>query len=148
MHVTTEYYKFNLELKMYEVIIFAKKHTPSVIELHNYPHTVLTSPHPWNPHDVNFHRNARYFKVDVNQMHDISSVNCNVDYMLFNIGTIENKVINSVRISNANVKRNINSVNNNIPLQQQLENLLYIGTTDLCNNQLFSILDAIFQYFY
>ena len=45
MHITTKYYKFNLELKIQGVTIFAEIHIPTDVELHNCPHLILTSPH-------------------------------------------------------------------------------------------------------
>ena len=51
--------------------------------------------------------------------------------MLFDIETINSKIINSVIVSNVNVKHHISSINNNIPFERIPENTLDIGTNDI-----------------
>lgn len=69
--------------------------------------------------------NACSLEDEMNQMHDISLVNCHTNKILFNIGIIKNKIINSVQISNTNIKSNINFVNKNLPLQKKGKDVGY-----------------------
>ena len=131
MHITTKYYKFNLELKIQSVTIFAETHIPTDLELHNCPHLILTSPHGWNPHDINFNNSVRSSEQNINQLYDVNLVRCNTSDVLFNIGTINSKIINSVLVPNINIKYNISSINDNIPIERNPEK-----TSDICTNDI------------
>ena len=61
IHIITEDSSFNLELKMRGTTIFADTYTPSEKELHDCPHVIMSSPHEWNPHTVQFHSPARKY---------------------------------------------------------------------------------------
>ena len=78
-----------------------------------------------------------FFEQEIKKLHDIKYVRYNIDVSLFNIGTINNKIINSIVISSVNSKQSISYKNNNIPYQHNPEGILDIGTADVIILNLF-----------
>ena len=107
LYIMTENSDFNMELKMKGTVIFAETFTPSEKELHNCPHVVMSSPHEWNPHTVQFQSQARLFEDEMTQRYKISSTNLTEfknlhddENLIFNIGDFNNRLINSVKTTN------------------------------------------------
>ena len=153
MHIMTEDSNFNLELKMRGTTIFADTYTPSEKELHDCPHIVLSSSQEWNPHTVQFHSHARKFEDEMTQHYNISDVmrhnETHVDHddnILFNIGQINNKIINSAPIQHSVVQHssnlNISSLNKVNSLTNQEESTLQ-KNLDIGNNDI--LLPSVFQ---
>ena len=100
LHIMTENQEFNMELKIKEITIFADTFTPSDKELSSCPHIIMSSPHEWNPHDVQFHSQARQFEDKMTQRYKISAFQQaefnsfeSVKKFIFNIGDFNNRVI-------------------------------------------------------
>ena len=83
----------------------------------------MSSPRGWNRHTVRFYSHARIFEDDMRPHYNISDVLCynetQIDYednVLFNIGQINNKIINSAPIQHTVVHHssdlNISSLSN------------------------------------
>ena len=146
IHIMTEDSSFSLELKMRGTTIFADTYTPSEKELHDCPHVIMSSPHEWNPHTVQFHSHARKFEDEMTQHYNISDIlrynETQIDYednVLFNIGQINNKIINSAPIQHTVVHHssdlNISSLSkvDSLPkvAESNLKKDLDIGTNDI-----------------
>ena len=99
--------------------------------MNSCPRIILTSPYEWNPYDIKFNNSTRSFKHEINQLYDINSVRYKINDIIFNIRTINNEIRNSILVSNANVKQNISSINNNIPYEYEIEKTSDIGMNDL-----------------
>ena len=54
--------------------IFAETFTPSDKELNSCSHVIMSSPHEWNPHNVQFHSQARQFEDEMAQNYQISQL--------------------------------------------------------------------------
>ena len=54
LYIMTAEKDFNMELLIQGTTIFANTYTPSDVELNTFPHVVLSSPQPWDPHNVVF----------------------------------------------------------------------------------------------
>ena len=106
----------------------------------------MSSPHEWNPQTVQFHSHARKFEDKMTQHYNISDVLCynetQIDYednVLFNIGQINNKIINSAPIQHTVVHHssdlNISSLSkvDSLPkvAESNLKKNLDIGSNDI-----------------
>jgi hypothetical protein len=98
--------EFNMELKMKGTFIFADTFTPTAKQLHYCLHVVLNSPHEWNPQQVTFSNQSQSFKDEIEQHYNISTIkstrndeiNIDPSTVIFDIASINNKIINSVNI--------------------------------------------------
>ena len=72
LSIITEDGDFCMELMMAGTIIYMNTSTPSQKELQECPHIALTSPHPWNPHEITFPK-AKYELQDIINDHRLIS---------------------------------------------------------------------------
>ena len=75
--------------------------------MHDCPHVVLNSPHAWNPQQVTFSNQSQSFTDEMEQHYNISTIastrNAETNIIdpstvIFDIASINNKIINSVNI--------------------------------------------------
>ena len=145
LHIMTEDNKFNLELKMSGTVIFADTYTPSAKELHECPHIVLSSPHEWELQNVKFHSQSRDFQDEMQLNYNVTAIDCQYNKYseiedspstIFDIASINNRIINSVNIQHvdpiesSNMK--ISSIKKtNLTESELSKNSLDVGDTDL-----------------
>ena len=70
----TENSDFNMELKIKGTFIFADTFNPTTKQLHDCPHTILSSPHEWNPQKVGFRNQSCSFSDEIDQHYNISAI--------------------------------------------------------------------------
>ena len=102
IHIRNEDDSFNIELCMSGTIMYIDTHTPSVKELNDCPHIILSSPHEWNPQEVKFNNNSQSFEERMSGRHVISAMHMNRpevdiknDNSVFDIYNINTRIISS-----------------------------------------------------
>ena len=98
LYIMTAEKDFNMELLIQGTTIFANTYTPSDVELNTFPHVVLSSPQPWDPHNVVFKQTTRDFESAMEAVRGIHSVT--VDSFqdeIYNPYTAVSRMIHSVK---------------------------------------------------
>ena len=129
LSIITDGAEFSMELSMAGTIVFAETHSPSPNELETCPHITLSSPHPWNPHNISFPSCRRTLEEEIGGIRQLSSLSTNQgitvddidnDDPLFNLNRITRciasmKVITSPR-DNQLRRPNIDSGTSDVPV--------------------------------
>ena len=79
LSIVTEDNEFCMELDMAGTIIFATTHSPTESELQTCPHINLSSPHPWDPHNITFPRSKLTLEESVGRLRSVSSIYCHTE---------------------------------------------------------------------
>ena len=117
MRIESESGDIVLPLKSDGTIIFLETWSPTDHDLNTLPHIVMSSPHPWNPHDIQFPKTSRRVQeelamrsiasvssVQEDNLHDIGhkhglEEDDDYDNCIFDIGTMASRMISSVRVN-------------------------------------------------
>ena len=92
---------------MNHTVIFADTYTPSIKELRECPHIVLSSPHKWDPLSMQFHLQSHTLQDKMQLNYNVSEIDCQYDKddavedspsTIFDIASINNRIISSESI--------------------------------------------------
>ena len=98
LYFMTEDSAFSMELKRKGTIIYSDTFTPSARELNDNPKIIMSSPHPWDPTNVEFNNNARSLEEEITEVRGINAIEVrNLTPHIFDNGIMNHCIINSVR---------------------------------------------------
>lgn len=118
MYIMTEDGRFALPLDMSGTNIFADTRTPTSRELQECPHIVLCLPHHWDPKNVQFPKASRTLEEEIDMQRIVGAIlpvcvgsvgpetayneeDVNPADVIFDIGDINQRILKSVRVSEA-----------------------------------------------
>ena len=83
LSIITEDREFCMELSMEGTIVYVDTHTPTDAELDACPKVELSSPYPWNPHQVKFPSSKLTLEEEVGGMQYLSGISTLRQHDLF-----------------------------------------------------------------
>ena len=113
IRIETENGEFVMPLLSDGTVIYLDTWTPTDEDLCSLPHVTMSSPHPWNPRDVQFPKTSRRVQEDfamrsiahVQVVHgdptDTYNEEGNDDDFVYDIGNITHRILSSVKVFEA-----------------------------------------------
>ena len=113
IRIETENGEFVMPLLSNGTVIYLDTWTPTDEDLCSLPHVIMSSPHPWNPRDVQFPKTSRRVQedfamrliADVQVVHgdstDIHNEENPEEDLVYDIGNITHRIISSVKVFEA-----------------------------------------------
>ena len=115
MGIESENGDFVLPLKYDGTVIYLDTCTPTDNDMCLLSHVIMSSPHPWNPRNIQFPKTSRRVQEEL-AMHSIASASAvpggslvvihddegaDNDYCVYDIGNITRHMISSLRVQEA-----------------------------------------------
>ena len=133
-----------MALKRQGTIIFADTFTPTASEVQDNSHTIMSSPHPWDPTNVEFSNISRSLEEEITKVKGINAIEtrCQEPH-IYDAGIINHRIISSLqchnrKISGIETRRKISEAKTNIPLNNKIEKSnLDIGKIDVLRRNTF-----------
>ena len=111
LSIITEDKEFCMELSMAGTICYFDTFVPSEKELQTCPHITLSSPHPWDPHNVTFPRCKRTLGEEIGGLQYVSTIisapiknDFDEEDSLFDLNKINRKIA-SMKVTQSTLQR-------------------------------------------
>ena len=127
LSIITEDSEFSMDLTMAGTIVYADTFTPSELELQTCPHITLTSPTPWDPHNVCFRQSSVTLDELVERKRQVSMIKSS--YFRENVEDGLGHTPHTSIFNLDSIKRSICSMSI-IPESLTRDNAIDPGTTD------------------
>ena len=130
--------EFSMALTHTGTIIYADTFTPIDSELRDNHHIIMSSPHPWDPTNVEFSNNSRSLEEEITEVRGVNAIEtrCHTPH-IYDAGIFNHIIIGSTQshdrtINGIKIRRKISDVKINVPPQDIItKSNLDIGKTDI-----------------